>query len=112
MDCGIQPQALGKILTVLSNYPEVDRAILYGSRATGTYRPGSDIDITLQGPLLTLQALNQIDTDLDELLLPWEIDLSLYSQIDNPALKEHIERVGIPLYSQTETQTNRIHREV
>lgn len=82
----------------LANYPAVRKAIVYGSRARGNYRNGSDIDITLDGPDLTLTDLIRIETTLDDPTLPWNIDLSLLSHIDNPALLDHIGRVGKPLW--------------
>jgi predicted nucleotidyltransferase len=83
---------------VFSNYPALDRAIVYGSRAKGNYRNGSDIDITLDGSALTYDDLLRIETALDDLMLPWGIDLSLLSHIDNPALLDHITRIGKALW--------------
>ena len=83
---------------VFARYPQVEQAILYGSRAKGTFRNGSDIDLTLKGDALTHRELGKIDMELDDLLLPYKIDLSLFRQIDNPNLIEHIERVGVVFY--------------
>ena len=90
--------AVQGIRRVLADHPEVRRAVLYGSRAKGNYRNGSDIDLTLFGNELSLGLLLQIMNELDELLLPWTIDLSLYSSIENPDLRDHIERVGIVFF--------------
>jgi predicted nucleotidyltransferase len=78
--------------------PEVEVAILYGSRALGRHRPASDIDLTLIGPAISSATLARIDADLDDLLLPWMIDLSALSAICHPALLAHIERAGVELY--------------
>ena len=94
--------SMDKILDVLKQSNKVERVILYGSRAKGNYRSNSDIDLCLEGVKLTLGDLLLIETQLDDLLLPWKIDLSLKQQIDNPNLLEHMERVGIILYSQEE----------
>jgi predicted nucleotidyltransferase len=72
-------------------------AILYGSRATGRHRPNSDIDLTLEGDIPWEEFLT-IEKELDDLLLPYTIDLSLKGQIDNPTLREHIERHGRQFY--------------
>lgn len=64
----------------------------------GNYKPGSDIDLTLKGHDLNLKLLNKISCDLDELLLPYTFDLSIYCHIKNPGLIDHIERVGLVFY--------------
>lgn len=104
INIGLKRQTLGAITNVLSRYPEVDRAILYGSRAKGNMRPGSDIDLTLVGPKLNLTLLNKIDTDLDDLLLPYTFDLSLFHHIDSEDLLAHISRIGKVIYQK---ETNR-----
>ena len=98
MKYGLSDRTLQKIQGVFSHYPQVERAILYGSRATGTYRNGSDIDLSLCGDALTHSVLSRIDTELDELLLPYTIDLSIFHQIDNPAMVEQIQHVGVNFY--------------
>lgn len=95
---GLPDSALVAIRRVLSSHPEVEAAILYGSRALGRHRPASDIDLTLIGSTLSAAALARIDAELDDLFLPWMIDLSAYSAISHPALLAHIERAGIALY--------------
>lgn len=81
-----------------SPIPRWESAILYGSRALGRHRPASDIDLTLVGSALRAGTLARIDADLDNLLLPWVIDLSCHSAISHPALLDHIARVGLLLY--------------
>ena len=98
---GLKETAVEQIQKVLSDYPDVQEAVLYGSRAMGNYEPGSDIDLTLKGPALTLKQLNAIEVEMDDLLLPYELDLSIYHQIDNPDLLEHIKRVGVVFYTRT-----------
>jgi uncharacterized protein len=84
---------------VLARYPQVETAVLYGSRAKGNYKPGSDIDLTLYGDEeLTLRVLLRLMSEMDDLLLPYTIDLSIYHTIDDPDLIDHIERVGVPFY--------------
>jgi len=100
MPYGLNDTEIQLIREVLKHYPEVKQAILYGSRAKGNYRPASDIDLTLVGAALTLTHLLDIENRLDDLLLPYKIDLSLFSTIENPALLEHIGRVGLVLYQQ------------
>lgn len=102
---GLKETTIQKICGVLARYPQVERAVLYGSRAKGTYRNGSDIDLTLSGePGLTLEVLYKIMHELDELLLPYTIDLSLFKDISDPEVVEHIRRVGIIFYEKIPPQ--------
>ncbi|MEO0002767.1 MAG: hypothetical protein RLZZ22_459 [Pseudomonadota bacterium] len=96
---GLPAAAVQAIQQVLAACPVVEQAVLYGSRAKGNYKRGSDIDLTLKGNTLTYRDLLHLMDELDDLLLPYMIDLSIYAQIDNPALREHIDRVGVVFYA-------------
>nr|WP_240476467.1 nucleotidyltransferase domain-containing protein [Marinobacterium rhizophilum] len=73
--------------------------MLYGSRAKGNFKPGSDVDLTLEGAELSVQVLNEVAWALDDLLLPYQIDLSILEQIYNQDLIDHINREGVRLYT-------------
>ncbi len=105
MPYGLSEQTIARIRGVFAAHPSIERAVLYGSRAKGTYKPGSDIDLTLHGDALTFQELGMIVEKLDELLLPYQIDLSLFNQIEHDGLKEHIARVGVVFYSREEAES-------
>ena len=90
---GLKTETIARIIHVFVGHDEVDEAVLYGSRAKGNYKPGSDIDLTLIGNNLDLKLLNKISLELDDLLLPYTFDLSIYHHITNPDLIAHIERV-------------------
>ncbi|HVM48046.1 MAG TPA: nucleotidyltransferase domain-containing protein [Candidatus Acidoferrum sp.] len=98
MKHGLAAAAVASIHQVLARHPEVERAILYGSRAKGNFKAGSDIDLTLVGEKLNSTILARIDEDLDDLLLPYEFDLSILDRITHPELLDHIHRVGVPFY--------------
>ncbi len=102
MKHGLPQSAVQKIRAILSRYPQVEKAILYGSRAKGNYKNGSDIDLTLRGADLTLNVIYKILDDLDELLLPYTIDLSIFNDIRDPDVIEHIQRVGVTFYDKGE----------
>ncbi|MDE0485046.1 MAG: nucleotidyltransferase domain-containing protein [Candidatus Poribacteria bacterium] len=102
MKYGLSDKTIEKIHSVFKQYPQVEKAILYGSRATGNYRNGSDIDLTLCGEGLTHSVLTKIDFDLDDLLLPYTIDLSVFREINNPDMVEQIERVGANFHEKSE----------
>ena len=89
---------------LLIHYLQVEQAILYGSRAVGTYRNGSDIDLTLYGEALTFSTLNKIINDLDSLDLPFTIDLSIFTNISDPDIIDHIRRVGVTFYKRQSEQ--------
>ncbi len=95
---GLKAIHIDKIKSVFANCSEIDKAILYGSRAKGNYREGSDIDISIVGNKLSLDTLLRIETALDDLLLPYNIDISIYDKIENLELIEHIKRIGIIIY--------------
>ena len=99
MPYGLKPDTIHGIQSVLAEFPQVEKAILYGSRAKGNYRIGSDIDLTLSGKDLDTALLLRIETELDDLLLPYTIDLSLFRHIENPDLVAHIDRVGVNFYA-------------
>ena len=98
MKYGLSDATIDKLCGVLAQFPEVERAVLYGSRAKGNYKVGSDIDLTLYGPALTPQRCATIADAMDELLLPYTIDLSVFADLDNADLRAHIERVGLVFY--------------
>ena len=95
---GLPVDTVARIHVVLKRYRQVEKAVLYGSRAKGNYRAGSDIDLTLHGHALSLDLLGSIASDLDDLLLPYTIDLSIFDKLENASLREHMERVGQVFY--------------
>lgn len=95
---GLPPAVLTHMADVLRQHPEVERAVLFGSRAKGSARPNSDIDLALYGAIPTL-VLERIAEELDELPTPYLFDLQAIEGLQNPALLAHIQRVGIEIYS-------------
>ncbi len=91
---GLTTQTIEKIHYVLSQFPLLDRVVLYGSRAKGSFRNGSDIDLTLIGDQLTHSDLREIENRLDDLYLPYSFDVSLCHHIENQDLIQHIARFG------------------
>jgi predicted nucleotidyltransferase len=98
MKYGLPDQAVNQICSVVAQYPQVERAVLYGSRAKGNFKPGSDIDLTLLGACLTQRLCNSIAEALDDLLLPYSIDLSVFAELHHPELEAHIQRVGVVFF--------------
>ena len=95
---GLPKSTLNRITAVLEHVPEVQGAILFGSRAKGTHKSGSDIDLALQGASLNWRIIGQIYDDLDDLLLPHRFSLIHLDANTDPAVAAHIARVGVPLF--------------
>lgn len=95
---GLKQATIERMNAIFAGHPGIAQVILYGSRAMGNYRHGSDIDLTIKGEAVTLSELMKIDTELDDLLLPYSIDLSLLHKINDPDLLDHINRVGAVFY--------------
>ena len=98
MKYGLKQETIDAINGVFANYPQVMEVTVYGSRAKGNYHHGSDIDLTMVGDELDLNTKFKIENELDDLLLPYKIDLSIKHQIENPDLLNHIHRVGLVFY--------------
>jgi predicted nucleotidyltransferase len=107
MNHGLTAETVARIQGVLSRHAEVERAILYGSRAMGNFKPGSDIDLTLAGSRLGYDDLLKITGELDDLLLPYTIELSLFASLTHPELIDHIHRVGVVFYERVPVEMKR-----
>ncbi len=98
MPYGLSEKTLEDICVVFRFSPAIESAVLYGSRAKGNFKTGSDIDISLIGEEINLFMLNQVSIALENLNLPQQFDLTIKHQIENKELLAHIERIGIVIY--------------
>jgi predicted nucleotidyltransferase len=98
MNYGLDEKVISSINSVFRKYNQIEKVILYGSRAKGSYKDGSDIDLTIISKELNLSDQHKIELELDDLLLPYNIDLSIYYDISNEELLNHINRVGKIFY--------------
>lgn len=96
---GLTSSELDAVCGVLAEHHNITRAIVFGSRAKGTHRPNSDIDIALDGNISPLEA-ESVAGDLEELPLPYRFDVVALRHVTNEALLEHIERVGVVIRRQ------------
>lgn len=94
---GLKEKHIDAINSCFAKFENIEQVVVYGSRAKGNYRKGSDIDLTIVGDL-TYSEILKLENELDDLLLPYKIDLSLKRQIANPDLIAHIDRVGKIFY--------------
>lgn len=97
---GLPPGIAVQIQAELSRYPYVGRVILFGSRAIGTHRHSSDIDLCLEAPDMKFTDYLLLASSLQERVLPYSLDLVLKHHIDNPDLLDHIKRVGVLVHEQ------------
>lgn len=98
---GLTAEEVKQITDVLIRFTQVEKAAIFGSRALGTYKPGSGIDLVLFG-----QGLDEVVTTIsytlnEETLLPYFFDVLDYNAISNPDLKDHVDRLAVNLYTQT-----------
>jgi predicted nucleotidyltransferase len=98
MEFGLTEIDILKINSVFNKNENIDIVIIYGSRAKGNYKVASDIDLTLIGNDLKSSIIGQVNSQIDDLLLPYTFDISIFHQISNTDLIEHIERVGKIFY--------------
>ena len=96
---GLLDKDLETILSVLNQHSKVEKAIIFGSRAKGNFKNGSDVDIALQGEDLDFDTVSQISYSLnEETNMPYKFDILNYHSIKEPALIEHINRIGIEIF--------------
>lgn len=92
---GLKKSTLDKLYSVFQQHDAIESVLIYGSRTKGNYRVRSDIDLTIKGQGLPFFEMMQID----DLYLPYMIDLSQYEKLKNSTLIEHIDRVGVSIYT-------------
>lgn len=98
-DFGLKINDLEIIKSIFDKFPAVSEAIIFGSRAKGNYKNGSDVDIALKGDELNSLNVTEISYLLnEETNLPYQFDILNYHQLSSNELIEHIDRVGISFY--------------
>lgn len=95
---GLTEEDFTAIKSVVQKHQKINTVILFGSRAMGTHRNGSDIDLALMGNQLELNDLLALSADFDDLDLPYQFDVIDYNRIEEQGLIEHINRVGVEIF--------------
>src|SRR5690554_4033579 len=103
---GLTKEEIDSMRAVFSKFKPIEEVVIYGSRAMGNFKPASDIDLTLKGDNIDLSLLTEIEFDLDDLMLPYKFDISIYNRIANPAFLNHINRVGKKIYKRKQKATH------
>lgn len=100
IDHGISKRTFDLLLKNFRDFPEVEQVVLFGSRAKGNYRAGSDIDLAVKGKKVTPALIFKLNNIFNERLpIPYEIDVVGYQYLDHESLRDHIDRIGIIIYN-------------
>ena len=102
MTLDLAPRYRQRLVELLAAEPRVRRIILFGSRARGDARPGSDVDLAVEGEHLTPETLAAMQTRLEESTIPYLVDLVPLDENLDPRLREHILADGISIYERDE----------
>lgn len=105
---GLPQRCIQDIRSVLKAFPSVERALIFGSRAIGNSRPGSDIDLALFGENISFDDLMTINARLEQLPFAYTYDVIVYDQIKNPAVKAHIDDFGLNFYEKPQIEFGRV----
>ena len=91
---GLSDRSYKELIQIVASIPEIEEAIIYGSRARGDYWHASDIDLSLRGKDLTKKTQRTLNDKLYESHIPYFFDTNIYSEIRNPAFKANVDRDG------------------
>ncbi len=94
-------EEVSEIQTILRGFPQVEKAMIFGSRSKGNFQKGSDVDIALWGEQIDTVLWKIHDQLEEETLMPYFFDVLDFASITNPELREHIERAGQIIYQKT-----------
>lgn len=95
---GLEQKSIEVMNNIFEQYEQIEQVIIYGSRAMGNFRAGSDIDLTIKADRFSFSDVAAIENQIDDLMLPYKIDISLFHQIEDPDLLAHIKRAGRVFY--------------
>ena len=99
MAFGLTEKDIELICSAIEDHSEIEAVVVFGSRAMGTHKNGSDVDLAVKGDGVSLRIISRLGAQLnEELPLPYQFDVIDYAILDTPALKEHIDSVGKVLF--------------
>lgn len=100
MKFGLKDSDLKYIIEEISKFPQIEKAVIFGSRAKGNYKPGSDVDIAIYGEDITFSILSKLHANLEEESpMPYFFDILDYTHSENEDIKGHVDRVGVIIYT-------------
>jgi predicted nucleotidyltransferase len=96
---GLAESDLIYIINIIKNYTEIQKAVIFGSRARGDNKPGSDIDIAIYGDKIDFQTVSSLHGSLEEEgPVPYFFDIVDYTHLLNKEMKEQIDRQGTVIF--------------
>lgn len=97
---GLPERTVNELIAYFQSRPNIEKVCIYGSRAKGTYRNGSDIDFAIW---LTDENDNiaRIAGELDELPTPYKYDIINYKTLTHKGMKNSIDNDGMLFFQQT-----------
>ena len=99
MAFGLTEKDIELIRSAIAAHPEIEEIVVFGSRAMGNHKNGSDVDLAVKGSGVSLRTVSRLGAQLnEELPLPYQFDVIDYTSIDSPALTKHIDSIGKVLF--------------
>jgi len=99
MNHGLKQRDIDSMLAAFGQFPEVQQVVIFGSRAKGSHKNASDVDLAIKGKNVTDRTITSLKTILEEELpIPFFFDIINYEKIKSKDLSDHIDRVGKVLY--------------
>jgi predicted nucleotidyltransferase len=95
---GLTERDMATLYAILSRYPDIRQVCIFGSRAKGTYKQGSDIDLAVINFGVDEEHIRRLQADCIESSLPYFIDVLYLPSLTDIAVKDHILRVGVLFY--------------
>lgn len=101
---GLTDRDMKTIQSILQSCPEINSVHLFGSRAKGNHRLGSDVDLAIMNEGVSEKSISKLRDQFEESTLPYRIDLVDFNKLKKREFIEHIERVGVPFYTADEEE--------
>jgi predicted nucleotidyltransferase len=96
---GLLDRDFKSIRKAIEQFPEIEEVRLFGSRALGNHKKGSDVDLAIMGEKVSYSTIVRLNDYLNEVYpLPYMFDIVHYDTISNDHLKKHIDQFGKELY--------------
>ena len=96
---GLMERDRQTLFEIFEKFQEVKSVYLYGSRAKGTYKSGSDIDLAIMNGNVSPKTIRSIKAEIQDSNLPYFVDITDFTTLNHKELAEHIQRMGVPFYA-------------